>query len=267
MLLRSVARAATRGSRTPAWSRTRGCVVIGHRGTPRVHPEDTLWPFGPAPAVGVDEVEIDVVFDGGVPRVSHDLPGPEDAAPLETVLDHLRGRARRVYVHYEAVNQRQPDHTDHITRLEVCVRDAGMLDVVVVMGERGDIAAWRAPAPDLHVLQRWTSPRPRDQRVARDEAARHGLHHVGVYHSAKQYNPVGRALNRLGLPRLAAPVRLGPIRRLVRVHPDEVAVFTVNDPFLIRRYAAVDFQANRTDDPALRCEVLGRGRGREVRPA
>ena len=57
--------------------------IIAHRGTPRVHPENSLPGFAHALALGVDGIELDVhLTRDGVPVVHHDPDLAAGAAPL-----------------------------------------------------------------------------------------------------------------------------------------------------------------------------------------
>ena len=57
--------------------------IIAHRGTPRVHPENSLLGFAHALALGVDGIELDVhLTRDGVPVVHHDAELAAGASPL-----------------------------------------------------------------------------------------------------------------------------------------------------------------------------------------
>lgn len=57
--------------------------IIAHRGTPRVHPENSLPGFAHALALGVDGIELDVhLTRDGVPVVHHDPELAAGPAPL-----------------------------------------------------------------------------------------------------------------------------------------------------------------------------------------
>lgn len=75
--------------------------IIAHRGTPRVHPENSLPGFLHALALGVDGIELDVhLTRDGVPVVHHDaelggaVPSPlAGRAIVELTAEELRGHA------------------------------------------------------------------------------------------------------------------------------------------------------------------------------
>ncbi len=59
--------------RTPAIDAPRGPIVVGHRGAPRLAPENTLASFAAALEAGVDGIELDVRRSAdGVPVIMHD---------------------------------------------------------------------------------------------------------------------------------------------------------------------------------------------------
>ena len=270
-------------------ARETACQVIGHRGAPSKVPENTIASLMKALSDGADGVELDVVFSReGRPFVCHDLdvsdrvptfqqpaiisnmPANEVAAlsihggfripALKEVLEQLKAVApKRVYVHYKRENEAQ-DISNHVHAVAAAIREANMREVVVVMVESGLVDQWRELAPDLDLLQCWTSTYPIPGRgFPIDSALGRGLTHIGLYFTSGELSRWNRKLKKWGFPRLGTYFGFAPIRRLIsdnRAQVDSFATFTINDPFLMRLCASAGFDAIGSDNPALLSRVL-----------
>ncbi|MDF1503527.1 glycerophosphodiester phosphodiesterase [Roseisolibacter sp. H3M3-2] len=120
--------------------------IIAHRGTPRVHPENSLAGFAHALALGVDGIELDVhLTRDGVPVVHHD-PGLGGAGPLagrsivDLTLDELRAHELAPGVGVPTLAETCALADGRATLyVEVKARDAESA-VADVLGERGAAA-------------------------------------------------------------------------------------------------------------------------------
>jgi glycerophosphoryl diester phosphodiesterase len=120
--------------------------IIAHRGTPRVHPENSLPGFAHAVALGVDGIELDVhLTRDGVPVVHHDPelaagPAPLAGRPIaQLMLDELRSHelAPRVTIPTLAEVRALTDGRTTLY-VEVKAREAGhvVADLLASGGER-----------------------------------------------------------------------------------------------------------------------------------
>jgi glycerophosphoryl diester phosphodiesterase len=276
-------------------ARETACQVIGHRGAPSELPENTIASLMTALSDGADGVEFDIVLSRDCyPFVCHDLD-VSDRVPafqqpaiisnmsatevaalwihgsfripaLKEVLEQLKAVGpKRVYVHYKRENEAQ-NSSNHVHAVAVAIREANMREVVVVMVESGVVDQWREQAPDLHILQCWTTAYPRPGRgFPIDDALSRGLDHIGLYFTSGDLSRWGRRLKRWGFARLGTYFGFAPIRRLIcdyRGQVDTFATFTINDPFLMRVCASAGFDAIGSDDPALLSRVLRKRKGR-----
>jgi glycerophosphoryl diester phosphodiesterase len=276
-------------------ARKTACQVIGHRGAPCEFPENTIASLMKALSDGADGVELDVVFSRDCRAfVSHDLDVSDRVPPfqrpaiinnmsadevaalsihgsfripaLKEVLEQLKAvPPERVYVHYKRENEAK-NISIHVHAVAVAIREATMVEVVVVMVESGEVDQWRELAPDLHILQCWTRTHLRPGRgFPIDSALERGLDHIGVYFTSGELSRWGRKLKKWGFPRLGTYFGFAPIRRLIsdnRGQVDSFATFTINDPFLMRLCASAGFDAIGSDNPALLSHVLRKRKGK-----
>ena len=231
--------------------------VLGHRGAPRVAPENTLDAFAAAAALGADGVELDVhrTADGEL-IVHHDADAPgfgvlaehslaeirraRPAVPtLEEVLDACAG----LHVNVEVKNlpgdaDYDPDDQGAVAVVDLLGARDGRDDVLVSSFNLSSIDRVHTLAPDLPTgFLTVVGFDPIDAVTAA-----HGRGHGAVH-------PDVRSL-------------IGPVAGATVAHAHDlglaVNVWTVNDPEEIRRLAEAGVDAVITDVPDQALAALGR---------
>jgi glycerophosphoryl diester phosphodiesterase len=227
--------------------------IIAHRGTPRVHPENSLSGFAHALALGVDGIELDVhLTRDGVPVVHHD-PGLGGAGPLagrviaDLTLDELRA-------HELAPGVAVP------TLAETCAVTDGRATLYVEVKARDAEAAVAAALDGLGERAPVHSFDHRVSRRVRELAPR---------------TPAG-ILSTSYLVDTVAAMRTADARDLwqhwtmvdevladaVHAAGGRVIAWTVNDPAVAVALAAAGVDGVCTDVPATIAEALGAPRAR-----
>ncbi len=208
--------------------------IIAHRGASRERPENTLAAFERAIEVGAGGVELDVhLHPDGVLRVHHDpLPAQEDAthgeathpAPptLEDTLRVIAAGGLTAYCELKSAGTAQGT-------LEAIQARGG--NAAVHSFDHRLIAEARRIAPGIArgVLE-----------VSYPVDPLHALEMVGGRDLWRQWPFVDAALV-----------------RAAHATGARVIAWTVNDPALMKRFAAMGVDALCTDDPALARRVLG----------
>ena len=133
-------------------------LLLGHRGDPQVHPENTMAGFASAVACGADGVELDVhLSSDGVPMVIHDATLQRTTAgsgavaehtwqeldalgvpSLATVLQALRDRL--VAVELKPPHATRPHLAAQVLR---CAREAGAARVLLLSFDHAHLASAR----------------------------------------------------------------------------------------------------------------------------
>jgi len=210
-------------------------TILGHRGAPIGHVENTVAAFAAARAAGADGVELDArVGPAGCLFVHHDpLPDPvPDWVPtLEVALEACRG----MLVNVELKNlptEAGWDAGEGMAR-RVAELAVGRGDRVVVSAfTLTSIDAVRAAAPQLPTG--WLTPDGYDQHRALATAAERGHAALHPFHTAVTADLVEAAHAR-GL---------------------QVNTWTVDDPARMVELAAFGVDAIITNDPALAVATL-----------
>ena len=256
----------------PTFLSTAALTVVGHRGTCRYAPENTLPAFDYALAAGAHMLELDVqlsadgepvvIHDGTVDRTT-DGTGRVRALPLE-VLQQLDAGARFA----DAAGQRPFTGTPIPTLLEVFERypdvpltvelkpESGgaiaeaVAQVIRQTGRRGRLVV-ASDSADL--LQRFRAMEPTVcTSLARAEVARlYALHLLGLHRS---YNPPGTLLQ---IPPSYKGISLTTPRFIRAAHACglHVEVWTVNDPDAMARLVARGVDGIISDLPGQALEV------------
>jgi glycerophosphoryl diester phosphodiesterase len=195
--------------------------IIAHRGTPRVHPENSLPGFAHALALGVDGIELDVhLTRDGVPVVHHD-PGLGGVGPLagrmiaDLTLDELRAHELAPGVPVPTLAETCAVTDGRATLyVEVKARDAEDA-VAAVLGDRG-------PAAPVHSF---------DHRVPREVRRRAPATPVGVLSVSYLVDNVAalRAADARDLWQHWSMID-GPLVAAVHAARGRVIAWTVNDP-------------------------------------
>lgn len=219
-------------------------LVIGHRGSPRLHPENSWDGFQAALAAGADGIEFDVrVAADGVPVICHD---PD------------LWRTHQEKVHLKSL----PAHSLPVPTLEsvlrrlaetnpTCTLDIELKEPLAphVLGEILDRAGWTGKT----VVTSFISDTVRRH-------AEHGEWPVGLLIDDRRLGVRdARALVHLTNANLLAvrnPVFLGSIREALREDGAGLWVWTLNRRAQIQKAARLGADAIVTDLPGLACSVL-----------
>lgn len=210
--------------------------IIAHRGASRERPENSLAAFARAAELGADAVELDVhLHPDGVLRVHH------DPLPPEVLEEHQAPAGHRAPA---------PPTLDEALTL---LRDAGLAAYCELKGPGtapGTLAAIRRVGGNaaVHAFDHRQVAAARDiapevprgvLEVSYPVDAMHALSAVGGRDLWRQWPFVDEAL-------IATAHAAG----------QRVIAWTVNDPDLMRRLAAMGVDGLCTDDPALAIHVL-----------
>jgi glycerophosphoryl diester phosphodiesterase len=231
--------------------------VLGHRGAPRVAPENTLDAFAVAAALGADGVELDVhrTADGEL-VVHHDAVAPglgvlaehtlveiRRARPTVPTLEEVLDACAGLHVNVEVKNLPGDADYDPDDRVAIAVVDLLRArddrdDVLVSSFNLASIDRVRALAPELPTGFLTVVGFDPIEAVTAAEGRGHGAVHPDV-----------RSLT-------------GPVAAATVAHAHDlglaVNVWTVNDPDEIRRLAAAGVDAVITDVPEVALAALGR---------
>jgi len=133
-------------------------LLLGHRGDPRAHPENTMAGFASAVACGADGVELDVhASSDGVPVVIHDATLDRTTAGHGAVAAHtwqeldalgvpaLPAVLRALRDHVVAVELKPPQatHPELAAAVLDCARDAGAARVMLLSFDHAHLVAAR----------------------------------------------------------------------------------------------------------------------------
>jgi glycerophosphoryl diester phosphodiesterase len=255
----------------------RGPLVMAHRGGKGLWPENTLYAFDQAVALGVDVLEMDihrtadgvllVLHDDSVDRTT-DGTGPVDALSLEEVkaLDAgydwtpddgqtfpYRGQGitvptlEEVFAAYPAMPMNieiKPDEPSFAAPLCQLIRDYGVADRVLIASFHADaIQAFRQECPEVATTAAESEVIP--------------LFVLGKVFLEGVYSPRTEAVQ---VPEYQAGLRVLTPRFVDAAHRRglQVHAWTINDADDMRRLLDLGLDGIITDYPARLMEVLGR---------
>jgi glycerophosphoryl diester phosphodiesterase len=228
--------------------RDRRPLVIGHRGAPKVAPENTLASFEAAVAAGADLVEFDVGRDL---RIGHsERERPAEDARLGDVLTLLRDLGAGMHVDLKCVGIEQAVVDE--------ARRYGVEDRVVIS------TTWRR---SLRRLATIAPGIPRALGYPRDRLGASTLTWPRFVTSPAAAG--ARAIVPARIPMLLSASRANVLslhrafasdRVVEAVHARGAAilVWTVNDPAAVERFAALGVDGIVTDDPEMALQTLAR---------
>jgi len=212
-------------------------TILGHRGSPREAPENTIPSFAAALAAGANGVELDVRWGpAGDLRISHDplpTPLPPELPTLGEVLAAVSGR-----LNVEIKNLPTEAGWDADERIASAVVDAIRPErdrVIVSAFTLATIDAVRVTEPDVETG--WLTLAAFDQLAAVATVAEHGHSALHPHHTAVTPELVDAA-HAAGL---------------------QLTTWTVDDPDRMRELAAMGVDGIITNVPALAVQTLRTG--------
>lgn len=229
--------------------------IVGHRGSPRVHRENTLPSFQAAIAEGATAIELDVhaTRDGHV-VVHHDPVLPPGTTPAAFA---GRALAELALAELEAVRLPGPGHGDYRVRTlpDVLAAVGPTVTVYVEVKARGIealVLGAIAGAPGRTAVHAF------DHRVARRVADAPAAPPTGILLESYLVDPA-HALRAAGARDYWAHWKFVDRELVERVHAagGRVVAWTVNDLEVARHFAAIGVDALCTDTPRLVREALG----------
>lgn len=227
--------------------------IIGHRGSPREHRENTLPSFERAFAVGADAVELDVhgTADGAV-VIHHDAATnsrPGDSGPVATIAKSTLAELRAIPVGGGAIPtfDAMLAIVPHDATVYVEVKAAGIEDAVVaVIRSRGKRCT-------VHSF---------DHRIARRVHELAPTIPVGILQTSYPVDPL-RPMRDAGARDLWQHWELIDRSLIDAIHGDggRVIAWTVNDRDLAQRLVAWGIDGICSDVPAIMRPIVDRDAG------
>lgn len=221
-------------------------LVIGHRGAPRLAPENTLASFEAAVAAGADLVEFDV---GGALRIGHsERDRPAEEAVLGQALALLRDLGAGMHVDLKCVGIEQAVVDE--------ARSYGVEDRLVIS------TTW---ARSLRRLATIAPSIPRALGYPHDRIGASSLTWprfvtAPAAAAARAVMPAriplllsGSQANVLALHHAFASDR---VIEVAHARGAAIFVWTVNDPAAVERFAALGVDGIVTDDPGMALQTL-----------
>jgi glycerophosphoryl diester phosphodiesterase len=220
--------------------------VIGHRGAPRLAPENTLASFEAAVAAGADLVEFDVGRDLRIGHSEHERPAEE--ARLGEALALLRDLGAGMHVDLKCVGIEQAVVDE--------ARRCGVQNRVVIS------TTWER---SLRRLATIAPGIPRALGYPRDRLGASTLTWPRLVTSPA--GAAARAVMPARIPLLLSASRANVLSlhrafasdrvvKAVHARGAAILVWTVNDPAAVERFAALGVDGIVTDDPGMALQTL-----------
>jgi len=223
-------------------------LVIGHRGAPRLAPENTLASFGAAVAAGADAVEFDVAERL---VIAHSMR-ERSAEPLvlDDVLDFFRTNGATLHVDLKRRG------------IEAAVAAAVRRHALVERTFVSSTSPWAlrrlaAAAPELPRSISYPNDRYRVSRLTWPGALTSGSAAVARAAMPARVPLLLRAA-RARILTLHHALVSAAVVRAAHERDAAVVVWTVNDSAAIERFAALAVDGIVTDDPAMALATLSR---------
>ncbi len=220
--------------------------MIGHRGAPRLAPENTLASFEAAVAAGADVVEIDVGEGLVITHSKREVPS--EPLSLDDALDFFRASGAGVQVDLKRFG------IEH--EVAAAVRRHGLEQRAFV----SSTSAWAlrrlaTAAPELPRAISYPNDRYRISRFAwpRPLVAGSGS---AARAAMPALVPLLCLAGRAGILTLHHAVVSEAAVRAARARTASVVAWTVNDPAAVERLAALGVDGIVTDDPGMALQAL-----------